>query len=1055
MATVAHASERRQLTALFCDIVEYTPLSQALDDEEGLHEMVRAYRRTVSEVIVRWGGHVEFYAGDGVSAYFGYPQAHEDDAERAVRAGLEIVHALGAVGANEVPGSKRTLSTLVVRVGIHTGPVVVGELGSEDRADKQPLGPTLNVAARLQSVAPPGSIVVSDATKRLVAGMFLTEDLGPLHLKGIEESVNAWRILESTGVRGRLAAHPSYSTELIGREQELTALQKYWSQARMGRGQVVLISGDAGIGKSRLLRRFLELIAAAGDGPVLEWRCSPFHTGTAFHPIVESLEHRLGLDRGASRDQIASRVLTLLTASELALKGQEGLVDASNLIAEIVSPGPPGSERTVRETPTVHRSRTLNVLRDLALAQARIHPSVMVVEDLHWADPSTIELLTLLLKSSSDVPLLLLLTLRPDFLTVAPPVMVAEWSSAEHVHTLTVDPLTPGESAQLFDALVGSRVVPPGVRGELLSKADGVPLFLEELTRTVLDRTADEAEQASFAIPNTLRGLLASRLDRLSPGALETIHLASAFSREFHFDLLAKVSEKTTAALQEDLKELLDAGLVYRQRTISSETYAFRHALVADAAYDSILRSDRRRLHEQIAHRLIETLPAVATERPELLAHHFAEAGKPEIAIEHWRLAGDGAIARGAYQEAVKHFDHGLELLPQIASEASRLRHEIALTESKGTALFSMLGYAHPEVERAFAHALSLCERDGSAPPLRVLYGLWAVHITRSNREAVEALLPRFQDLAASGDPVALLTAHANAGVYAFFSGDFERCLQQMTEATQWYATVEHSEFLRRHGYGGGLYPFAWRMWALSILGCSDQATAAGKELQALAEQARNPYGQAIATGYLINLARDRRDAKHTLELAEQQIEYTRRQMLPFWEGPAHCSRGWARVCMGDVAAGIAEITLGLQYLDAVGLRATYAYQLGGLAEALITAGDFTGALDAARRGLAMGETALDRFCEAELLRLQAEAQLRLGDIANAENSLTRAIALARRQAAIFFAVRAAESLARLLIESGRRDHARQELQSVLSGVSEGLDLGDVLKARQLLDAIA
>jgi hypothetical protein len=903
----------------------------------------------------------------------------------------------------------------------------------------------LNVAARLQAIAPAAAVVISDATKHLVSGMFTSEDMGLVDLKGIPTPVRAHVVLESTGVRGRLDASAGRPALMIGRQQELTSLGEYWQQTRLGRGQVVLISGDAGIGKSRLVRRFTESVTGADAARAFEWCCSPFHTSTPFHPIVDSLVHHLGAERGAPRDQIGPRIRELIAASGFHFQEETDLTEASDLIFEMVSPGALTGE-AVRETPPVRRARTLALLCDLARAQSRRQPTVMVLEDLHWADPSTLELLGRLIQSSSDVPLLLLLTLRPDFTPL--------WAGAEHIHTLNLDPLTSNQSAELFDALVGSQSVPIAIRDELLAKADGVPLFLEELTRTVVDPASQGVGPALSVVPSTLRGLLASRLDPLSAGALETIHLASAFSRAFSFELLASFSDKTPDALQHDLEELVNADLVRPARGRDGDAYAFKHALVADAAYDSILRSDRRRLHGRIAHRLSD-MPSIASEQPELLAHHFGEAGETETAIEHWRLAGDAAIARGAYQEAVRRFDRGLELLARLANDRLRLHHQIDLTESKGTALFSMLGYAHPDVERTFAQASALCEQEGSSPPLRVLYGLWAVHITRSNREAIEALLPRFKSLATSGDPVALLTAHANAGVYAFLRGDFEECLTQMIEATQWYATSEHSAFLKRHGYGGGLYPFAWRMWSLSILGRADQAVAAGKELEILADQAGNPYGAAIAGGYAINLARDRREPEETLRLAERQIAYAQRQILPFWEGPAHCSRGWARVRLGNVADGIAEIMLGLHYLDAVGLRATYGYQLGGLAEALLIAGDLTGALNAAERGLAMCETTLDRFYEAELLRLQAEARRRLGDLVAAESGFTRSLDLARRQSATLFAVRAAESLARLLMEQEQKDRARQELEGVLCGVSEGMNLTEVASARRLLDEIA
>jgi tetratricopeptide (TPR) repeat protein len=694
----------------------------------------------------------------------------------------------------------------------------------------------------------------------------------------------------------------------------------------------------------------------------------------------------------------------------------------------------------------VRRSRTLNVLCDLIRARSRSRPTVMVVEDMHWSDPSTIDLLSRLLERSGDVPLLLLFTCRPDF---TPP-----WVNMPHVHALTLEPLTSSECAELFDALVGARSVPSAVRDELLARGDGIPLFVEELTRAFVD-SADHVTDVLSSIPDTLQGLLLSRLDRLSPPVLETLHLASALGREFRFDVLASVSDKTVEALREDLSEVVGSGLVHRRELPTSETYLFKHALVADAAYASILRADRRRLHGRIAHRLREAVPAIPTGQPELLAHHFGEAGEPETAVDYWRQAGDGAIARGAYQEAVRHFDRGLELIPHIGDDRVQLRLEIELTESRGTALFSMLGYAHPQVESTFARASSLCERSGSSPPLRVLYGLWAVHLTRGDRDALELLLPRFDDLARSRDPVALLTAHANAGVYAYFLGDFETCLAEMTEATRWYSTSEHSTFLRRHGYGGGLYPFAYRMSSLMILGRPDQAAAAGRELQMLAEQAGNPYGLAIAGGFRMKLARDARDPKETFALADGQVEYTRRQMLPFWEGSAHCLRGWARALLGEAADGIAEIELGLRYLDAVGLCVTYPSQLGGLAEALTIAGDHEAALAAARRGLALCETKLDRCYEAELLRLEAEALWKLGDVASAESGLTRALALARRQSATLYALRAAASLARLLIEQGRGELARHELESVLVGITEGLDTSDIVQVRELLGALA
>jgi class 3 adenylate cyclase/tetratricopeptide (TPR) repeat protein len=1033
-----HGGERRQLTALFCDLVGYTPLSETLDEED-LHTVVRVYQKTVRDVIARWDGRVESTAADGVSAYFGYP-AHEDDAERGVRASLDLISALRQLNLGTILNSRAPLPALAIRVGVHTGPVVVGDVGTGEHGRRQALGRAMNIAARLEQIASPGAVVISEATQRLVSGMFVTEDLGLVRLKGIEERLRAFVVVGSTGQRSRLDAG---AAPFMGRARELAELQSCWHKARRGEGQVVLISGDAGIGKSRLVRQFVESLE--GERRTFEWRCSPFHTSTPLHPLTERLRQHLGIEREPLSEPIAPRIRALVAASGRYVD-DANFVEASELVADLVSPPSAVAGRAPSETPAVRRFRTLDLLCELARAQAQSRPCVVLVEDMHWADPSTVELIGRLLRRCSDVPLLLLLTSRPDF--------ARRWQDAASAHTVSLEPLSSDQCADLFDALIGPRTVDATVRSALLSRSDGVPLFVEELTRALRDSAADR-DDVLAAIPDTLQGLLVSRLDRLSPRALATIHLASALSREFRFDVLASVSNRAAAELHEEVDELVAAGLVYQRRTAAGESYVFKHALVAEAAYDSILRSDRRRLHAQIAHRLSEAFPAIAIEQPELLARHYGEAGEPEKAVEYWRDGGDAAIARGAYQEAVRHFDHGLELLAQIANDRVRLQCEIELTVSKGTALFSMLGYADPHVEATFARALSLCEQERSSPTLRVLYGLWAVHVSRSNRDAVDVLLPRFQDLARSGDPVALLTAHANAGVRAFFAGEFESCLTLMTEATRWYATTEHSTFLSRHGYGGGLYPFAWRMWSLSILGRAERAFAAEDELRALADQAHNPYGLAIAGGFRVNLARDRRDPAETLELADRQIEYARRQMLPLWQGVAHCSRGWARACLGVVGEGIAEIRMGLQYLDMVGLRATYPYHLSALVDALLMAGDVDSALGEVKRGLTMCDAGLDRFYEAELLRLQAECLRRSGDLEGAESGYQRALAIACRQSATLFALRAAEGLIRVSTELGKEEAARQELIPVFTDLSAGAETTDRARIRQLLGAFA
>jgi class 3 adenylate cyclase/tetratricopeptide (TPR) repeat protein len=1038
-ASSGSSAERRQLTALFCDIVDYTPMAARLD-EELLHRVIGAYQQTITEVIERWGGRVDFYAGDGVNAYFGYPLAHENDTERAVSAALDIMPALSSAIEHSADVS-RVLATVVVRIGIHTGPVVVGELGTSGHGRKQPLGSTLNVAARLQAFAPPGTVVISAATEKLVAGMFLTEDLGVPVLKGVAEAFHAFLVRRKARTRGISASTRGRTTRLVGRDRELAALLQTWDQARSGHSQVLLISGEAGIGKTRLVRSFVKTIAGRGDASAFEWRCSPFHTSTPFHPIIENLEQQLGLERGrASRAEIAPKIAALLTANGVSTSDALDVREASLVISEMVASDAYESEQVAPETPVVRRARTLHVLREVAHALARSRPTAIVVEDLHWADASTLELLGMIAAQSQDVALVLALTFRPEF--------ASPWAGG-HVHSITLEPLSLEEGAQLVDALVGDGMLPPPRRSELLARADGVPLFIEELTRTMLERPHEGVDEVVPSVPNPLRGLLASRIDRLSAASRETIHLASALSRQFRFDLIAAVSDKSAERLRDDLDELAQLGLVTRNQALPSETYSFKHALIAEAAYESIVRSDRRRLHSQIAHRLRDRFPEMAGEQPELLARHFEEAGETETAIEEWRRAGETAIRKGAYEEAISHFDRGLKLLNELSPQR-RLHQEIELTASKGTALFSRLGYAHPDVERIFARASALCEQDGSSPTFWVLYGVWAVHLTRSNRPALEALLPRFEELARSGDGVAVWTAHANAGVLAFFDGNFTGCLERMTTAIQCYSGSDNTAAQESRGYGGGMYLFAYQLWSLAMLGRLREAAAAERALQEHAAASRNPYGLAIADGYRVAFARDRRDPQRTFELADRQVDYTRRQMLPFWEGPAHCARGWARAHLGEIDEGIAEIRLGLHYLDAVGLRATYAYQLSALVEALLLADDAAQALAEVGRGLAMCRTDLDCFYGAEFLRLEAECHARLGNLEAAEAGLTAALALARSQSARLFALRSAESLSRLRMRQGMPELARQEFDVVLAEISKSISAEDLMAMRHM-----
>jgi class 3 adenylate cyclase len=1038
------SGEWRQLTCVFCDLEGYSRFSE-LVDKELLGELVSAYHDQVDAIFRRWGGTVCSHDADGVFAYFGYPVAHEDHAERAIRASLQILEAhVSARATRHEPTG--LLAELPPRIGVHTDRVVLKHLTNPPN----PYATAVNITKRLQGVAAAGTAVISDATERLVTGRFAVADLGLQALKGITTSVRAYTIATSRSAGADLAHTPA--TPFVGRLDDLAVLSRLWEAARRGTGRAIDIVGDAGIGKSRLVRTFVRDVTARTTVRTIQLRCSWFHSNTPLNPVIEGLEHELAIEhRRSSPAEIAKLVEQFLAAS-IHSDDAPALEGAPALIGELLSTAL-DSSTSGPETPPVRRARTLKTLCDLVAALARTFPTVLVIEDVHWADASTLELVQELVARVAGLPLLLLLTHRDEF--------KPSWGSSPNVETLSLTALSSADCADLVDRMAGGRPLSAETREALLADAEGVPLFIEELTRAALEgrEVRPTASSSNTKLLALLQALLTSRLDALPVESHATVRLAAALTRRFQFEVLAAVSTKPENELRRDLENIVRTGLIYPIRRARGEAYEFKHALLADVAEHSLLTADRRRLHAQIAERLAAAFPALGIEQPEVLARHHEEAGNITPAVEYRRRAGEIALAKGAYAEALHHFEYGLStLVPEVESEHDRLRHEIDFTEAKGRALFSTQGYAAKTVEDTFAHAMALCERDGSSPTYWALFGMWAVNITRSNREATEKLLPRFVERARSGDPVEVMTARANTGAYAFMRGDFERSAVEMQAAIDLYSTSEHAEFVKRHAWAGGVYTFAYRVWALTILGRFDEAAAVEDELQHVADAAANPYGIAIAGGFRINAARDRGDAQATLAMAQQQIEFANRQLLRLWEGPARCCAGWARAVLGDVSGGVEEARLGLKFLEYVGLQATYACHLTCLVEALLlsgTAGHLDEAASLVEQGLRLCETDLACFYRAELVRLRAECARRRHDNEGVEAGFREALAQARTQSARLLAARALDSLCRLLVAQDRCEQARTELEHVLAGLGDGISTGDAQKLRQMIAAVA
>lgn len=781
---VAAEAERRQLTVMFCDLAGSTALSERLDPED-LREVLRAYQEKCAEAVGRYDGYIAKYIGDGLLVYFGYPQAHEDDPQRAVRAGLEIVAEVDKLSER----LRDSLNVkLAVHLGIHTGLVVVGEMGAGGERERMAIvGETPNIAARLEGLAQPGSVLISETTHGLTDGLFVCESLGAQSMKGISKPVQVYRVKEETGARSRFEAAASRGLmPLVGREQEMALLLDRWEQAKEGEGQVVLLSGEAGIGKSRIARMLRDRVASE-DHVRLRYQCSPYHTNSALHPIIEQLERAAGFVRDDSFDIRLNKLQSLLS---------QATIDSAQfvpLLAALLSIPTGDRFAPLDMSAEVQKERTLAALIDQMNGLAAQRPILILFEDAHWIDPTSQELLDLMVDRTQSIKALTLITYRP--------VYDAPWGGHPHVTSLTLNRLGRRQSQRMVGALTAHKPLPDEVLDQILAKTDGVPLFVEELTRTVLeagllreekDRYELTAPLPTLAIPATLHDSLMARLDRLSP-IKEIAQTAAAIGREFSHELLSRVSSATDDELADAIAQLANAELIFRRGTKPHAIYIFKHALVRDAAYESLLKSKRQELHGHIAQIIEHDYPERIEEEPELLAYHFTEAGLAEPAIAYWKKAGLRAMERSGNVEAVAHLTKGLELFLTLADASERPQDELSLQAPLGSALTSAKGYSAPETGEALARARDLCRKVGNTPrTFEVLYGVWNYHFVAGEvRNAYEIAEECLNLLQPDGERTRLIAAHGALGQNLAPLGRLEEAQGHMEQAIRLYHPEE------------------------------------------------------------------------------------------------------------------------------------------------------------------------------------------------------------------------------------------------------------------------
>jgi class 3 adenylate cyclase/predicted ATPase len=1035
------AGERRQLTVMFCDLVGSTALSEQLDPEE-LREVIRAYQEACAAVIARFEGHLAKYLGDGLLVYFGYPVAHEDDAQRAVRAGLGIVEAIQEL---PLPLNVRLQQPLCVRIGIHTGLVVAGEMGGGDT--REPLaivGETPNIAARLQELAAPNRVVLSAATYRLIQGYFECQSLGPQSLKGFSLPLEAYRALGESRAYSRLEAAASAGlTPLVGREQEIGLLLERWEQVKEGRGQVVLISGEAGIGKSRLLHALHER-TASGPQTWLECRCSPYYQNSAFYPVIELLQRVFEFRReDSSEEKLRKLEVGALRAAPL----QPEVVP---LFASLLSLPLPDRYPPLTLTPQRQKQKTHEAILAWLLATAAEQPLRFVMEDLHWADPSTLELLGLLIDQAPTARIFVLLSFRPDF---HPP-----WPLHSHMTQLTLNRLGRKQVEAMIEGVEGGTALPAEVVRQVVSKTDGVPLFVEELTKLAIESVGAHGRAPLQTIPATLHDSLMARLDRLGT-AKEVAQLGAILGREFSYELLRAVLPLEEAALQAHLTALVQAELLYQRGLLPHTTYIFKHALIQEAAHQSLLKSTRQQYHQQIAQILEERFPETKETQPELLAHHYTEAGFVGQAIPYWQRAGQRASQRSANVEAISHLTKGLELLKALSDTPERAQQELRLQITLGPALMAAKGYAAPEVEQVYERARELCQQIGETPQLfLVLVGLVAFYYVRARyktaRELAEQLLTLTQRMQ---HPTRLLGAHSLLGQLLYMIGEFVRSQEHFEQGIALDNPQERRSHAVRDLLDPGVQARSFAALTLWALGYPDQALKRSQEGLTLAQKLSHPFNLSSALDHAAILHTWRREGWAAQEYAEAVIALCTEHGFPISLAQGTIMRGWALAEQGQKEEGIAQIRHGLVAWRATGAEASRPLFLALLAEAYGKVGQVEEGLSALSEALTLVNITGECSRESELYRLKGELTLQSSvqslesRVKEAEACFQKAIEIARRQQAKSLELRAVMGLSRLRKEQGKKAEARQMLAEIYGWFTEGFDTADLKEAKALL----
>lgn len=1042
-------AERRQLTVLFCDLVGSTELSGRLDPED-LREVLRSYQQAANGVVERYGGYVAQYLGDGILVYFGYPRAQENAAERAIRASLDI---LSAVSALSQRAERELGSRLAVRIGVHTGLVVVGEMGEGAGRQQLALGEAPNIAARLQALAEPSTVLASEATMRFVRDRFHVEDLGLRSLKGAAEPARVFQLLGERDMGGFAEAN---TRVMVGRARELSALQRLWARAFTGQGHAVLVRGEAGIGKSRLVRALLDDVATGAVS--LLFRCSPYQTHTALSPIVEHLERRLRL----RREMPPADKLTLLEVHlrEVGLPLERALPVFAGLlglpapeVAQAVQGAAPASPPRPPATLKRKKEETLALVARWIEGVTRGRPAVIAIEDLHWADATTLELLSIVVPRADLSSSLFVMTCRPE--------LSLPWAAGAPVSEMTLSRFGIDEVSELIAQATGGKRLASDITELLASKTDGIPLFVEEVTKLLMEsgfvhevegRLVPASALAGLRVPSTLQDSLMARLDRLG-GARAVAQLGATIGREFGHELLRAVVDPSAVDLEDALRRLVAAELVFEQE--SPRRFVFKHALIQDVAYQSLLRSTRQRYHADIAAALERGVEGGAEDHPEVVARHLDAAGLSARALPYWRRAGERAIAQSAHQEAIAHLSRAIETTAALDGDDERARTELELQIEIGVPLTATLGYGAPEVRRAYARAGELAALAGGArQSFATLYGVWRSSLLRAEYGAALELGERLVEIAkdgGGGEGAMRIAAQRGLGSALFYVGQYDRALahhgqvlaardaaDEVRRDAQAYEVVD--SFVASSGYAA---------WIALLSGRLDEAVSLGGESVRTARGIEHPFSVTLALSFNAWLHQFRRDVTRTRERAEEAVRVSTEVGHRMWIGWNRVLLGWARNEEGAPDEAAALVRQGIDEWRSTGSELGMSYFLTLLAEAELSARRLDLAASALDEAEEFAARTNERFYVPEIHRVRGAVRGLAGSRRDAARSVEQAIDLARSLACPLFLARAACTGAKVGLDRGALAVAKE----ALAGLAGGDEHADVAAARALVAA--